>query len=365
MELSMRDTDIIKKDLNFICDSLQLEFEKISGKNILITGGAGFLGYYLVQSIINWNNNQKPYKKIKLTVIDNFIRGVPQWIKNISISDEFNLVSHDIRKLLPKNLPLFSYIIHAASIASPIYYRKYPIETMDANINGLRHLLDYSQINKKNIEGFLYFSTSEIYGDPDKENIPTTEDYRGNVSCVGPRACYDESKRFGETLCVNFSSQYGIPIGIARPFNNYGPGLKINDGRVISDFAKCVMNNEDIVLYSDGKPTRTFCYIADAIIGYFKILTLSEPGDIFNIGIEKPEISINELANLIVNKSKKLFNYDGTLITKSSLDKDYLTDNPNRRCPSIEKARKQIGFNPTIDITDGIERSLIWYKFNS
>ena len=361
----MKDTDIIKNDLDFICDELQFEFEKMSGKNILITGGAGFLGYYLVQSIVHWNKRKKLGHKINLTVIDNFIRGIPQWINNIKTNNEFDLISHDITKQLPKKINSFNYIIHAASIASPMYYRKFPIETMDANTIGLRHLLDYSHDNKNNIEGFLYFSTSEIYGDPDIKNIPTTEEYRGNVSCTGPRACYDESKRYGETLCVNFSKQYDIPIGIARPFNNYGPGLKINDGRVISDFAKCVINNNDITLFSDGTPTRTFCYIADAIIGYFKILILSKPGEIFNIGIEKPEISINELADLIVNKSKKLFNYNGKLVNKSSLDIDYLTDNPNRRCPSIKKAKEEIGFNPRIDIEEGIERSLIWYKYNS
>ena len=309
----MQDTDIINKDLNFICASLEFEFNKMSGKKILITGGAGFLGYYLVQSIIHWNNKKKPSEKIHLTVVDNFRRGAPKWISNLENCEAFKLFSHDVTVPLPKNMPNFNFIIHAASIASPIFYRKYPIETMDANINGLRHLLDYSVVNKMNIEGFLFFSTSEIY----------------------------------------------------RPFNNYGPGLNIDDGRVIPDFAKCIINQNDIVIFSDGRPTRTFCYIADAIIGYFKILIHAEPGEMFNIGIEKPEISINELADLMVNISKKLFGYEGNLINEISSDKEYLTDNPNRRCPSIKKAKEKIGFEPKITLEDGLERSLIWYNSNS
>ena len=138
-------------------------------------------------------------------------------------------------KPLPAGLGDFACIIHAASIASPTYYRRDPIGTMDANVNGLRNLLDHFLAQKqagRPALGFLFFSSSEIYGDPDPANIPTREDYRGYVSCTGPRACYDEAKRYGETLCVNFARQHGLPIKAARPFNNYGPGLKITDGRV-------------------------------------------------------------------------------------------------------------------------------------
>ena len=142
---------------------------------------------------------------------------------------------------------------------------------MDANINGLRSLLDWSLRRSASaarpVEGFLFFSSSEIYGDPTPENIPTPETYRGNVSCTGPRACYDESKRYGETLCVNFAHQYGLPVQIARPFNNYGPGLKITDRRVIPDFARDILDGRDIVMLSDGSATRTFCYVADAVDG--------------------------------------------------------------------------------------------------
>ena len=142
----------------------------------------------------------------------------------------------------------------------------------------------------------LFYSSSEIYGDPTPENIPTPETYRGNVSCTGPRACYDESKRYGETLCVNFARQHGVPIKVARPFNNYGPGLKITDGRVIPDFARDILAGRDIVMLSDGSAQRTFCYVADAVAGYYKILVKGRPGEAYNVGVETPEISMAELA---------------------------------------------------------------------
>jgi nucleoside-diphosphate-sugar epimerase len=261
----------------------------------------------------------------------------------------------------------FQYIIHAASIASPTYYRKYPIETMDANVNGLRTLLEYCRQQQENdnpVEGFLFYSTSEIYGDPSPENIPTPETYRGNVSCTGPRACYDESKRYGETLCVNFARQYDLPIKAARPFNNYGPGLKITDKRVLPDFARDVLAGRDIILLSDGSPTRTFCYIADAIVGYYKILVKGKPGEAYNIGAEKPEISMANLAERVTALAKELFDYQGKVVRQKSTDDEYLIDNPNRRCPIITKARTDLGYNPTIGIDEGLKRSLIWYQDN-
>jgi nucleoside-diphosphate-sugar epimerase len=238
---------------------------------------------------------------------------------------------------------------------------------MDANITGLRSLLEYGRKQNgkgQNVDGFLFFSSSEIYGDPPPDKIPTTEDYRGFVSCTGPRACYDESKRFGETLCVNFARQYDLPVKVARPFNNYGPGLKITDRRVLPDFARDVMYGRDIVMLSDGSPTRTFCYCADAIVGYYKILVKGLKGEAYNIGVEIPEISILSLAEKTVTTAKELFGYKGKVVQKMSTGDDYLVDNPNRRCPSIEKAKKHLEYHPTILIDEGLRRSLIWYYYN-
>lgn len=355
---------VVRQDLDYICAGLAEAFTQMSGKDLLITGGAGFLGYYLVQAVLHWNTRVEPARGIRVTVFDNFLRGTPEWLENLSDDPTLTLVRHDIRDPLPAGMNDFAYIIHAASIASPIYYRKFPIETMDANVNGLRHLLEYcgrQKAQRRPVEGFLFYSTSEIYGDPDPEHIPTPETFRGNVSCTGPRACYDESKRYGETLCVNFARVHDLPIKIARPFNNYGPGLKITDRRVLPDFARNVLDGEDIVLLSDGSPTRTYCYVADAVVGYYRVLVRGRAGEAYNIGAETPEISIAELAQRVVRLAGELFGYRGRVVHHTSADPDYLTDNPNRRCPVIAKARRELGYDPQIPLDEGLRRSLLWY----
>ena len=360
-------SEILSEDLDYINTNLREEFGRMAGKNLLITGGAGFLGYYLVQAVLHFNTMVDSASRIQVTVYDNFKRGLPGWLTMLQADPNLRLERRDMIQPLPTDMGNFQFIIHAAGIASPIYYRKYPLQTIDANINGLRNLLDYSVLQADRsggFEGFLFFSSSEIYGDPPPEAIPTSEDYRGNVSCTGPRACYDESKRFGETLCVTFARQHGVDVKMARPFNNYGPGLKITDGRVLPDFARNVLAGNDIVMHSDGSPTRTFCYSADAIIGYYKVLVKGQPGEGYNIGIDRPEISMAELAQLVIETASDLFGYRGKLQRAASLEVDYLVDNPNRRCPNIEKARSHLGFNPAILIDEGIRRSLAWYHHN-
>jgi len=357
--------DVVGPDLDYIAQCLEEEFKRLEGKRLLITGGGGFLGYYLVQAIIHWNDHHTTSQTIDLTVYDNHSRGTSDWLKTLAARKGLHFVAHDVRHALPKNISDFHYIIHAASIASPTYYRMHPIETMDANVNGLRTLLEYV-LSRRNqpepVEGVLFFSSSEIYGNPSPEHIPTPETYHGLVSCTGPRACYDESKRYGETLCVNFSREYDLPIKVARPFNNYGPGLRMTDKRVLPDFARDVLAGKDIVLLSDGTPTRTFCYVADAVVGYYKILVKGRKGEAYNIGVGEPEISMSDLAERVAAVAKELFGCRGRVIHKPSCDNAYLIDNPARRCPVISKAKKELGYNPSIPLEEGIKRLLLWYQ---
>ena len=358
--------EVRDQDLAYICAQAEDAFMQMAGKRLLVTGGAGFLGYYLVQAALHWNANDGQSDPISVTVYDNYARGVPAWLADLSSNRHLNLVRHDIRGPMPGGAGPFEYVIHAAGIASPIYYRRHPIETMDANINGLRTLLAHSleHANATPLEGFLFFSSSEIYGDPTPENIPTPETYRGNVSCTGPRACYDESKRYGETLCVNFARQFGLPVKIARPFNNYGPGLKITDGRVLPDLCRDVLHGRDVVLHSDGLPTRTFCYSADAVTGYIKTLVHGHTGEAYNIGVERPEIAMRDVAQMLVDTARDLFGFQGRVIHRPHREADYLLDNPNRRCPVIDKARSQLGYAPQVPLDEGLRRSLIWYRDN-
>lgn len=358
---------VVARDLEHIGKEAQEGFRRMAGKRLLVVGGAGFLGYYLVQSVLAWNRTARGGEGIDLTVFDNFIRGVPAWLTALEGAPGLTLARHDITQPLPSGLPEFGYIIHAGSIASPIYYRKHPIETMDANVGGLRSLLEYARAQGdkgRPVEGFLFYSSSEIYGDPDPQNIPTPETYRGNVSCTGPRACYDESKRYGETLCVNFARQHGIAVKVARPFNHYGPGLKLTDGRLIPDLVRDILAGRDITLLSDGSPKRTFCYVADAIAGYYNLLTRGKPGEAYNIGTESPEISVAGLAGKLRDLAGELYGYRGKVVFKTSEERDYLVDNPERRCPVIAKAREHFGYNPSIGLDEGLRRNLIWFRDN-
>jgi len=354
-------------DMQSVCDALAAEFSGAAGKTIAITGAAGFLGFYLSKVLVRWNEQTDPAARINVALVDAFMRGRPDWINELQQQPNVQVLAANVIDPAPESVANAHFIIHAASIASPIYYREHPIETMDANVTGLRNILDLAlerQNNGQALDGILYFSTSEIYGDPDADNIPTSETYRGSVSCTGPRACYDESKRYGETLCVNFARQHNVPVTIARPFNNYGPGLKITDKRAPPDFAGDVLNDRDIVLLSDGSPTRTFCYIADAITGYYKVLFNGQPGESYNIGNDSPEVSIRTFAQKNVDIAGELFNYQGQVKFANSEDADYLTDNPHRRCPNISKAREQLQFEPAVSLDEGIRRSLIWYNEN-
>ena len=348
---------VVSEDLDYIHARIGARAEW-GDAIVLVTGCAGFLGYYTINYLARFARKLGIQKVIGL---DNFRFGEPTWLRNLAETHPttIELVKFDISRDgigEVKGARDARFVIHGASIASPTFYRQYPLETIDANVWGLRGLLECYR-ESSTLRGFLFFSSSEIYGDPDSSSIPTSEDYRGYVSCVGPRACYDESKRFGETLCWVFARQYGVPITVARPFNNFGPGMRVEDGRLPADFARCVMASRDIVILSDGTPTRTFCYVADATVGYLLCLLHGE-FDAFNIGTERPELMVRDFAELYRTAGAEIFGYRGRVVYQTSSDVDYLTDNPNRRCPVIAKAREKLGYEPKIEVGDGIRRYL-------
>jgi UDP-glucuronate decarboxylase len=336
---------------------------RFDGATIVVTGCAGFLGFYILQYFVRYAEALGIRRVIGL---DTFLLEKPSWLTKLAAAEPeiLRLQKFDIARDRIADIEGASdaaFVVHAASIASPSFYRQYPLETIDANIWGLRNLLDFYRDSQK-LQGFLFFSSSEIYGDPDPASIPTDENYRGYVSCVGPRACYDESKRFGETLCEVFAKKYGTPITVARPFNNYGPGMRITDLRLPADFARCVLENRDIIILSDGTPTRTFCYISDAITGYLLCL-LHGRFEAFNIGTEKPEIMVRTFAEIYRTAAAELLHYTGTVQYEKSSDPEYMTDNPNRRCPIIAKARAELGYEPEVLVEDGVRRYLRFLDF--
>ena len=351
--------DVVADDRAAMLAQLASELERMAGGRLLVTGGAGFLGYYLTHAVAAWNARASNANRIAVTVTDNFMRGTPDWLAELEEGQGVRLLRWDVREPVPGEIGELDWVIHAASIASPTYYRAHPVETMDANVGGLRRLLDAALAQETKPRGILFYSSSEVYGDPTL--VPTPEDYRGNVSCTGPRACYDEAKRFGETMCVVFAKHHALPVKIARPFNNYGPGLKLDDLRVVSDFARDVLAGRDITMLSDGTATRTFCYVSDAVVGYYKTLVNGAPGEAYNVGIEEPEVSIADFARAMAAAGRELFGYEGGVVTQPPPDADYLKDNPNRRCPVMAKARQQLGFDPRVDLKTGLRKLLAWY----
>jgi dTDP-glucose 4,6-dehydratase/UDP-glucuronate decarboxylase len=348
----------LDEDWRRMADTLGERVERFAGKRILVTGAAGFLGFGFLHFLSYLDRTFSGRDRMSVVAADNYIRGCPRWLIALTdVNPNLKLVKHDITQ--PWHYPAdgpFDFIIHGASIASPKVYRQYPLETLDTNVSGLRHMLDLAKSHGS--ESILYFSSSEIYGDPPAAEIPTREVYRGNVSCIGPRACYDESKRLGETLCYLYARQHNVPAKIVRPFNNYGPGLRLADGRVLPDFCRDVLGDRDIILRSDGSPTRTFCYVSDALTGYLLVLLSPHHAEPFNIGSEAPEVSMRELAEMLL----KTAGSHRKVIHKPSEEADYLTDNPNRRCPNLEKARTLLGYAPRVGLELGLKRLLEWYK---
>src|SRR3989344_4958671 len=288
---------IIQEDIATIAQAIAGEASQLSGRTILISGGAGFLGKYFLGVFAHLNENvlEKPCRVIS---VDNYITGSRDPEFDIYKNEHVLDVWGDVTYPLPVREDI-DYIIHAAGLASPVYYMKYPLETIESAVTGAKNLLELAR--KNTLRGFLFFSSSEIYGDPDPSAVPTPETYHGNVSSVGPRACYDESKRLTETICTIYQQKYGVPAAIVRPFNVFGPGMKHNDRRVVPMFGYQVLNGETLSVHGDGHQTRSFCYITDAMTGFLKVLMAGKPGEAYNIGNEDNEISMRDLAQIFVD----------------------------------------------------------------
>lgn len=351
----MQKNHVFEEDIKFISDTLKEEAHLLEGKSFIITGGAGFLGHYILGTVAYLNKNilKKPCKVLSL---DNFITSSELSIEKLHGKLYIQNKRHDVTKHLQIGRKV-DYIIHAAGIASPIYYQKYPLETIDVAVTGTKKMLELAR--RKKVKSFLFFSSSEIYGNPPSDEIPTKETYNGNVSPVGPRSCYDESKRLGETLCLNYYHYFGIPTKIVRPFNVYGPGMRTNDYRVIPSFINSALLGKSIPVHESGKQTRTFCYISDAIIATFKVLLSGRNGEAYNIGNNQPEIDMNHLAQ-VLNKT-----LDNRLkIRNISYPTNYPQGEPQRRCPDLTKIRREVGYKPRITLEEGLRRTLEWCRTN-
>lgn len=347
-------TQSVLSQLNITLADIKDEAKILEGKTILISGGSGFIGSY-INALLYLLNTKVFVKKCKVISIDNYITGFRKnFIVDLKNDKNFQFIHSDIR--LSQNLnQKIDFIIHAAGLASPYYYKKYPLDTIESAILGAKNLLELSRITRP--KSFLFFSSSEIYGDPEPEHVPTPETYAGRVSSIGPRACYDESKRLTETLCLTYYEMFKVPIKIVRPFNIYGPGMRHTDYRVIPTFLHKGLQGFDLPVHDKGSQTRTFCFITDALTAIFKVLLSGKEGEVYNIGNDKPEITIYELAvivcGLLKNSSKP---------KKIEYPDNYPAGEPQRRCPDLSKIRSQLNYETRVDLKSGLQRSIEWFK---
>ena len=305
----------------------------------LITGGAGFIGSHLVSKIID--------NAEKIIVLDNLLTGSKKNINKFLDLSNFQFISHDIQNHYDPEENI-DCVIHLASCASPVAYAENPINTLKSGSIGTINSLG---IARKYNSSFLLASTSEIYGDP--KISPQHEEYWGNVNPVGPRSMYDESKRFAEAATQAYITEYKLNAKIVRIFNTYGPNMKLDDGRVVTNFIVQALKNKDITVFGKGLQTRSFSYVDDTVNGIMLASSYKEP-DIFNIGNDN-EITINQLAQTIIDITN----------TKSKIIyKDLPTDDPFQRKPDLSKSKKLLNYEPVIGLEKGLEKTIEWVKKN-
>lgn len=346
-------TSIVAGDLADVCERARSALDRLAGSTVLVTGGAGFLPSYLVDAMARANQSRSG-APTRVVSLDNYATGTATRLAHLRGREDVAFVDADLAAGVSLDEPV-DYIVHGASIASPTWYRQRPLETIDVNVGGTRALLELAR--RHGVRGFLQLSSSEVYGDPPSDRIPTSEDYWGHVSSLGPRACYDESKRLGETLCMTYHRVHGVPVKIVRPFNVYGPRLRLDDGRMVPDFLRDALAGEPITVYSDGRATRSFCYVSDATVAMLRVLTADVAGEAFNVGNDE-EVTVAEVAAL----ADEVRGGGPGVSLQVSEDPEYLVDNPRRRCPDLRKLERAVAYQPTVMLREGLRRTYDHYR---
>lgn len=306
-------------------------------KRVLVTGGAGFLGSFLCERLLK--------EGCEVVCVDNFYTGTKRNILHLLENHYFELIRHDI------TFPLYlevDEIYNLACPASPVHYQNDPVQTTKVNVHGSINMLGLA---KRLHARILQASTSEVYGDPAVH--PQTEDYRGNVNCIGIRSCYDEGKRCAETLFFDYYRQHKINIRVVRIFNTYGPRMHPNDGRVVSNFVLQALNNRDITVFGDGSQSRSFCFVDDMIDGLIRMM--NAPNDFTGpVNIGNPnEFTILELAEKVIALTGS---------TSKIVFQPLPEDDPLQRRPNIDLARAKLGWEPKIQLEEGLQRTIAYFR---
>lgn len=306
---------------------------------VLVTGGAGFIGSHLCAALLD--------RGAEVFCVDSFLTGAPRNLAAIRSHPRFTFIEHDVVRPLPE-VPPPDAIFHLASPASVADYLSLPIETLQVNSIGTMNMLDLAQRTGARL---LYTSTSEAYGDPLVH--PQPESYWGNVNPVGPRACYDEGKRFGEAAVMEWYRAHGTNTRVVRIFNTYGPHSRPDDGRIVPNFIMQALRNEPMTIYGDGGQTRSFCYVSDLVAGLMLAMEREgTAGQVFNLG-NPDEYTVLRFAEEIA-----------TILGSSAgvIYRPLPTDDPVQRCPDITRARTVLGWQPAVPLADGIRATAEWFR---
>lgn len=337
-------TNIVEEDLKRIL-SAHLPWSEFDGCTILVTGAGGFIPAYMVETLLLLKEIDVHVKVVGL------VRNRDKARQRFeALGTEPDILVQDV--MIPLQFQDVDYIIHAASQASPKYYGQDPVGTAGANVIGTHNMLSLAK--EQRAKGVLFFSSSEVYGQVNAKNMPIREDGYGYLDPTDIRSCYAESKRMGENLCVSWFRQYGVPAKIVRPFHTYGPGMRLDDGRVQADFVADVVCGRDITVRSEGRVSRCFCYLADAVVGFFTVLLKGVPGEAYNIGDDRNELSMTELAETLA----ELFPPRRVVFGKK--EKQYLKSPVDRISPDISKVRS-LGWMPTTSMKEGLLRTVRSY----
>jgi len=322
---------ILNEDSEHIFNSLKSKIDLLKGTRVLITGSQGFLGRTIVQ-FLNHLNTTKFSSSDRIEVI------------------EVDYLDHDICSPLDSVVPegQLHYIINCAGIASPKKYLKSPLKTLDVSYIGTKNVFDIGMLRKT--KSIIMFSSSEVYGTPSADKIPTTEDYIGTVTTFGNRSCYDIGKNVLETLSYVYHDCYSAPVNVLRPFNVYGPLMDINDGRIVPNICKSMIEGRDFSVYGNGEQTRTYCYVADALVYIFQILLSEKYGEIYNVGSDDEELSALHIAK----KAYGIINPENSKPVLMPYPDEYPNQEPRRRCPNITKVKTMSGYSPQYTFEKGI-----------
>lgn len=341
---------IVQEDLEFIT-SARIPWKNLEGKNILITGANGFLPAYMVETIL-FLNDHKFKNKANIFALARNKDKVEARFSFYSKRKDLTYIIQDV--CVPIKAPRkVDFIIHAASQASPKYYGTDPAGTISANTIGTANLLNVAA--EKKCEGFLFFSSGEVYGEVRKEDIPIKENTYGFIDPTVVRSCYAVGKRGGENMCFSWNHQFGVPVKIVRPFHTYGPGMRLDDGRVYADFVRDIIMGRNIKMNSDGSARRAFCYLADATVGFFTVLLKGENAQAYNVSNENGEISIRDLADMLVDAfpEKKL----KVEIDDVAEQKGYIQSAVSSYSPDTTKLRN-LGWQPRHSLREGFLRTI-------